>query len=287
MKQKQTRKKRRWGWVLIWLLLGALLAGLYARFVEPELLIVRRLTLPAQNLKDDCRVVFFTDTHFGRDKSVSDAVQLVDKINELEPDVVIFGGDLLDNYARDRQQLDLEMLRIQLSCIEAPGGKYAVWGNHDWGGGAVRIYQEFMESCGFQVLKNEGLLLEAYQIQLMGYDDYLTGDMEQLLNDFQEDMFPLLVAHEPVTVDLLAELPKGGLMLAGHTHGGQIGVPWIAQRILPPGSGDFVSGLYSLDRAEPEFFRLYVSGGVGTTRLPMRLFAPPEIVCIDLQRDEL
>ena len=54
MKQKQTRKKRHWGWVLIWLLLGAWLAGLYARFVEPELLIVRRLTLPAQNLKDDC-----------------------------------------------------------------------------------------------------------------------------------------------------------------------------------------------------------------------------------------
>lgn len=82
--------------MLILPLLGALLAGLYARFVEPELLIVRRLTLPAQNLKDDCRVVFFTDTHFGRDKSVSDAVQLVDKINGLEPDVVIFGGDLLE-----------------------------------------------------------------------------------------------------------------------------------------------------------------------------------------------
>lgn len=102
MKHEQTRKKRSWGWGLLWLLLGALLMGLYARFVEPELLIVRKLTLPAQNLQENCRVVFFTDTHFGGDKSVSDAVQLVDKINELEPDVVIFGGDLLDNYARDR-----------------------------------------------------------------------------------------------------------------------------------------------------------------------------------------
>lgn len=177
------------------------------------------------------------------------------------------------------------MLRTQLIRIEAPGGRYAVWGNHDWGGGAVRIYQEFMESCGFQVLKNEDLLLEEYQIQLMGYDDYLTGDVKPVEDAFSEGMFPLLVAHEPVTAELLAELPKGGLMLAGHTHGGQIGLPWIAQQILPPGSGDFVSGVYSLDEVAPDSFRLYVSSGIGTTRLPLRLLAPPEIVCIDLTKN--
>lgn len=92
---------------------------------------------------------FFTDTHFGEDKPVDSAKQLAERINQLEPDLVIFGGDLLDNYARDREQMDLELLREQLSGINAPDGKYTVWGNHDWGGGAARIYQEFMESCGF------------------------------------------------------------------------------------------------------------------------------------------
>ncbi|WP_291245463.1 metallophosphoesterase [Fournierella sp.] len=282
MKYKQTKRKRRWIWVLFWIVLAALLAGLYARFVEPNLLVVRRLSFQAQGIAADCRVVFFTDTHFGEDKSVDSAKQLADHINRLEPDLVIFGGDLLDNYARDREQLDLELLRQQLSNIEAPGGKYAVWGNHDWGGGAARIYQKFMESCGFRVLKNESLLLEEYQLQLLGYDDYLTGELGGQLPAFAEGVFPLLVAHEPYTAQLLSGIPERALMLSGHTHGGQVGIPWIARRILPPGSGGFVRGLYALDDAEHSA-QIYVSSGIGTTRLPLRLLSPPEIVCIDLQ----
>ena len=59
--------------------------------------------------------------------------RLVDAINARQPDVVLFGGDLLDNYARDRDSLDLEELAAQLGRIQAPGGKFAVWGNHDYG----------------------------------------------------------------------------------------------------------------------------------------------------------
>lgn len=282
MKYKQTKRKRRWIWVLFWIVLAALLAGLYACFVEPNLLVVRRLSFQAQGIAADCRVVFFTDTHFGEDKSVDSAKQLADRINRLEPDLVIFGGDLLDNYARDREQLDLELLRQQLSNIEAPGGKYAVWGNHDWGGGAARIYQKFMESCGFRVLKNESLLLEEYQLQLLGYDDYLTGELGGQLPAFAEGVFPLLVAHEPYTAQLLSGIPERALMLFGHTHGGQVGIPWIARRILPPGSGGFVRGLYALDDVEHSA-QIYVSSGSGTTRLPLPLLSPPEIVCINLQ----
>lgn len=285
MKHKQTKRKRRWIWALFWMVLAALLAGVYARFVEPNLLVVRRFSFPAQGIAADCRVVFFTDTHFGEDKSVASANQLADHINRLEPDLVIFGGDLLDNYARDREQLDLELLQEQLNSIQAPGGKYAVWGNHDWGGGAARIYQEFMKSCGFQVLKNESLFLENDRIQLLGYDDYLTGDLEGQLPTFSEDAFPLLIAHEPYTAQLLSDLPERALMLSGHTHGGQIGIPWIARQILPPGSGGLVRGMYALDESA-ESARVYVSSGIGTTRLLLRLLSPPEIVCIDLQQPE-
>ena len=116
MKQKQMKRKRRWAWVLFWIVLAALLTGLYARFVEPNLLVVRRLSFQAEGITADCRVVFFTDTHFGEDKPVDSAKQLAERINQLEPDLVIFGGDLLDNYARDREQLDLELLREQATC---------------------------------------------------------------------------------------------------------------------------------------------------------------------------
>ncbi|WP_270914609.1 hypothetical protein [Allofournierella sp. CML151] len=74
-------------------------------------------------------------------------------------------------------------------------------------------------------------------------------------------------------------------MLSGHTHGGQIGISWIARQILPPGSGGLVRGMYALDESA-ESARVYVSSGIGTTRLPLRLLSPPEIVCIDLQQPE-
>ena len=75
--------------MLFWIVLAALLAGLYARFVEPNLLVVRRLSFQAQGIAADCRVVFFTDTHFGEDKSVDSAKQLADRINWLEPDSAV------------------------------------------------------------------------------------------------------------------------------------------------------------------------------------------------------
>lgn len=82
-----------------------------------------------------------------------------------------------------------------------------------------------MESCGFRVLKNESLLLEEYQLQLLGYDDYLTGELGGQLPAFAEGVFPLLVAHEPYTAQLLSGIPERALMLSGHTHGGQVGIP--------------------------------------------------------------
>lgn len=80
-------------------------------------------------------------------------------INGREADIVIFGGNLLDNYARDRERLDLKYLQEELNKTEAKVGKYAVFGNHDYGGGAVRIYADFMNGCGFHVLDVETVFL--------------------------------------------------------------------------------------------------------------------------------
>ena len=135
MKNKQIKRKRCWVWLLLWVVLAALLVGLYARFVEPNLLVVRRLSFPAKRLQDDCRVVFFTDTHFGRHYNQQHAGRIVEKIEKGQPDLVIFGGDLLDAYYRDAALLDLEALAEVFQRLEPPLGCYAVWGNHDSGRG--------------------------------------------------------------------------------------------------------------------------------------------------------
>ena len=101
----------------------------YARWVEPSLIRTDSYSVTAQLSVEPCRVAFFSDTHFGKNYSGEKASAVAKAVNACEPDIVIFGGDLLDNYARDKNELDLDLICEAFASIEAPGGKFAVWGN--------------------------------------------------------------------------------------------------------------------------------------------------------------
>lgn len=254
---------------------------LYARFIEPNLLTVKSLNVETSKAVKPCKAVFFTDTHFGKYYGDSHAKDIVNKINQLEPDLVIFGGDLLDNYARDREYIDLEALKGQLQNITAKTGKYAVWGNHDYGGGAVRIYDDFMAACGFEVLKNEDRVLDDYGIRLVGYDDYLMGAADPSVYKSEGGLFQLHVSHEPV-VSQLIENESDNFLLSGHTHGGQVHIPFLTNKLLPKGSGKFVKGFYTEEEiGAPASLQMYTSSGIGMTRFPFRFLNVPEIVEIN------
>lgn len=274
--------------ILLVLLLAAALLGVigYSYFIEPNRLTVKTFTVTTEKEVSPCTVVFFTDTHFGEYYDIAHAEEIVDTINGLDPDFVLFGGDLLDNYARDRQALDLEALRDSLSRVEARAGKFAVWGNHDYGGGAVRIYQEFMTSCGFTVLDDESQLFEEYGIRVFGYDDVLVGWTPPELYTIQSEAFNLILSHEPCIARQI-ESSSDNLLLAGHTHGGQVSLPLITARLLPPGSEGFRKGFYTQGEIGTETaLQMYVSSGIGMTRYPFRLFNVPEIVQIQLRPAE-
>lgn len=271
--------------VVIFLSISLGLLG-YARYIEPELLTVKTILRETEEPIEECRMVFFTDTHFGKYYGVTHAEKIVEKINELDADIVIFGGDLLDHYARDREDLDLEYLKSELSKIKASSGKYAVWGNHDYGGGAVRIYDEFMDSCGFEVLKNESLRPGDFGIELIGFDDYLMGDTDPFFYSQESGLFQVMISHEPVIAELI-EGDGGGFLLSGHTHGGQVTVPFLTSRLLPPGSGQYLKGLYNRgESAEGPCMQMYVSSGIGMTRVPLRFLNVPEIIQIDFRSKE-
>lgn len=268
------------------LLLCALLVLLgavgYAYFIEPRMLTVRVLPVETEKEIAPCRVVFFTDTHFGKYYGTARARRLAEAINEQDPDIVIFGGDLFDNYGRDRESLDLEQLQEALAGIRAEGGKFAVWGNHDYGGGAARVYEDFMTACGFEVLNDESRLLDAYGIRVLGYDDCLMGWTEPGLYTVQSEAFNLIAAHEPV-VSRWIESAGDSFLLSGHTHGGQVSIPFLTDRLLPPGSGAFRKGAYSAQQIGTGApLRMYVSSGIGMTRYPFRFGNVPEIVRLDL-----
>lgn len=250
----------------------------YARFIEPNLLTVKSLNVETQKSIKPCKIVFFTDTHFGKHYDVSHVEKIVERINEANPDIVVFGGDLLDNYARDRENLDLEYLRDELGKIEAKSGKYAVWGNHDYGGSAVRMYEDFMVSSGFQILNNESRVLEEYGIKIIGYDDYLMGWTDPSLYKTESDLFQVIVAHEPV-ISQYIESESENFLLSGHTHGGQVTIPFLTRKLLPEGSGQFLKGYYTQKDIDTNVsLQMYTSSGIGMTRYPFRFLNIPEIV---------
>lgn len=281
--RSRKRKKRRWAGVLLLLIAAPFLLAGYARYVEPYMLITRTVTVEATKHVPECTIVFFSDTHFGKDYSEKNIERIVKRINRSEPDLVIFGGDFLDNYARDREELDLEYIGAELSKIEASYGKFAVWGNHDYGGGAVRVYQEMMTDGGFQVLENESCLIEELNMKVFGYDDYLLGRTEESLYQIQSQYFNLIAAHEPVVADLI-ENTGDNLLLTGHTHGGQVGIPAIREKVIPKGSGGYVKGLYTKEEIGTQSsLQMFVSSGIGTTLYPIRFLNVPEIVEIHLR----
>lgn len=281
--RSRKRKKRRWAGVLFLLIAAPFLLAGYARYVEPYMLITRTVTIEATKHVPECTIVFFSDTHFGKDYSEKNVERIVKRINRSEPDLVIFGGDFLDNYARDREALDLEYIGAELSKIEASYGKFAVWGNHDYGGGAVRIYQDLMTDGGFQVLENENCLIEELNMKVFGYDDYLLGRTEESLYQIQSQYFNLIAAHEPVVADFI-ENTGDNLLLTGHTHGGQVGIPAIREKVIPKGSGGYAKGLYTKEEiGTKSSLQMFVSSGIGTTLYPIRFLNVPEIVEIHLR----
>lgn len=172
----------------------------------------------------------------------------------------------------------MEYLEERLSEIQAAAGKYAVWGNHDYGGGAVRIYEEFMSSCGFGLLNDENRLSEAYGITIWGYDDYLMGWTDPSLYTIESDYFYVIASHDPV-ISKFIESGSDSFLLSGHTHGGQVTIPFVTSKLLPEGSGTFQKGFYPAQKIESSTpLQIYVSDGIGMTRYPFRFLNISEIV---------
>lgn len=263
-------------WTVPAIAAAGLLFLLYAWQLEPRLLRERQMTVevPATPQGRRLRVAFFSDLHLGRLLPKGKLEQVVEAVNRSQCDLVLFGGDLLDSYRRDAHRLDLEEIGAQLARIQAPLGKYAVWGNHDYGGGGAWVYRRVMERGGFTLLKNSAVQLGS--MELYGADDLLLG-RPQLPQQQPEQGWRLVLTHEP---DLAAgrQLPGTRLLLCGHSHGGQINLPVLTRLVLPRGARTYVKGWYPAG----EEARLLVSSGVGMTQLPLRFGNPPEIILLEL-----
>ena len=258
----------------------------YAKYIEPFALTDTSVSVSSPLIPehaDGLTLLAFSDTHFGEFYTVDDFEQVIESINEQSPDIVLFLGDLIDHYDDYIQTGNISDISRALLRIDAPMGKYAIYGNHDYEGGAEYTYGDIMTAGGFTVLKNRSTSIADGALQLITIDELLVGygnpDNASLADP---NRFTLLLCHEPDVVDRLhGEFVD--LMISGHTHGGQIHTPIraINQIFLPVEGKKYVRGLYTLDASDSASSHrtdLFVTTGIGMTKLPLRFASRPEIV---------
>ncbi|MBM7704674.1 putative MPP superfamily phosphohydrolase [Bacillus iocasae] len=257
----------------------------YAKYVEPKRLDIVRKTISASNLPasfDGINVLQFSDTHLGLSYHLPQLQNLVEKMNALRPDIVLFTGDLIDipnEYPYTNKVAPI------LKQIQAPLGKYSIYGNHDHGGYGTELYKEIMHQADFKLLTNEVHKIELVDqtfIHICGLDDVMLGKPEysKTLNQLQHNVFSIAMVHEPDVAVKVANY-EVDLQLSGHSHGGQIQIPFYGPLITPPFGTVYSEGSYEVGQSN---MQLYVNRGLGTTRLPFRFLATPEVTIFTLRK---
>lgn len=250
----------------------------YSKEIEPAHLHIQKENINSDKIPPlfhDKRIIHFSDTHLGFHYSLDDLERLVALINKRDPDLIVFTGDFVDDpgYLEDH---DHEPIIHILGNLNAPLGKYWIYGNHDHGGYGTEIIYDIMKGSGFQLLKNSHTEIKEddESIILAGIDDLMLGkpDIEASLLDADPNLFTMLLAHEPDFADVAVNYSVD-VQLSGHSHGGQIRLPIIGHLYTPMYAEKYVLGKYTIDNK----MKLFVNGGIGTTRVPYRLFCKPEV----------
>lgn len=250
----------------------------YARLIEPQRLEVTNISDTSSSMNEPITVAIFADTHFGFDYNLEDFQKVIDQVNANPPDILIFAGDLIDNL--DEYTGSTWEISNKLSQMNANLGKYAVFGNHDYGGGAEWEYESIMNAGGFTVLKNEIVTFKKYNFRLIGIDDLLIGYGDaSVANKADANMYNLVICHEPDVLDAILE-SNTDYMVAGHTHGGQISIPFYTNRYMPSYGEKYIKGEYKISNKNNTI--LYVNRGLGTTKIPARFGAVPELTYLTI-----
>lgn len=258
-----------------------LLCGLAARSGG---VVVERVEVPLPGLPaelDGLTVVHISDLHygFGQFRSEDSLAQITRLISSLDPDLIVFTGDLLDRSA-DPAITDT----LPLEGLKAPLGVYAVLGNHDHYFGKEKIVC-FLADSGVEVLVNRSVRVEkgGRHFWLIGLDDPLTGDpnLARAMAPIPPGDCKILLVHAP---DFAPRAARGGiqLQLSGHSHGGQIRLPGVGALYCPPLGREYPLGLHQVPGSRT---LVYTNRGLGTTVLPLRLFCPPEVTLLTLRSE--
>lgn len=246
---------------------------------------------------DGVRIVQISDMHLGSFEEAFDDVQPgFDMINALEPDYIVFTGDMVNNFS-DEAEPWIERLR----GLNARYGKFSILGNHDYGDYALANFPEakekhfkrlvqIHEDAGFRLLRNESVMLErnGERIALLGTENWglgfhQYGDLQKTMQGVDEQTFKIMLSHDPTFWEQqVLGKTNVALTLSGHTHGAQFGVelPTLGIKFSPVSLRyKRWGGLYTEGGQH-----LHINRGFGFLAFPGRVGMPPEITLIELKK---
>jgi Predicted phosphohydrolases len=280
MEEKKEKRKMKL-WIKLLILFSVLVVGtlLYSRFIGTSGLYAKEYLVTNKNLPNEfygLKIIHISDIHYGQTTNKKELETLVKRVNEYDPDIIVITGDLLD---RDTTYSDTDILDIQntLKKLDAKLGKYIIMGNHDT---TQEIYTTVVDNSNLtnlddthEIIYNKGM--NPILIAGMSSGEHGNKTPHAKVGDAIEDIqakeipYSILIMHEPDYIDDI-EYDNFQLVLAGHSHNGQIRIPFIGATILPNHARKYYDNYYKLNNTE-----FYISSGVGTSTIKFRLFNRP------------
>jgi predicted MPP superfamily phosphohydrolase len=279
--------RKRWAiFIALGLFEAAYWVNIYAWFVEPRRLVVREIEIVSEDWRGaPMTIAAISDTHVGG-PHVNSArmLRIVRRVNNLRPDLVVLLGDYVNGHAPEAERTPEENQEIiggigTFAALTARYGVVAVIGNHDVWYGRQTITTALQEA-GAAVLWDRNIVIRRSSgaLAIVGLQDDVTGrsDFDAALDGAPAEVDTIAISHSP---DPFARVPQGiSLMLAAHGHCGQVTIPLIGRPILPLRHKRYACGLIQESGSQ-----MYVTGGIGTSILPVRFLNPPEIVVVRIR----
>ncbi len=269
---KKNIKKKKHN-ILIYFILVITLLFLYSKYIEPYNLTIKEYKIENEYLPksfDGIKIVHFSDVHLGSTVDIKYLDKIVNLINKQNPDIVVFTGDMLDK-RRPLNDSEIESVKKSLSKIKSNLGNYAVSGNHDIK--QLDTYKKIMDT-NFTILGNEEKLIyykENNPISLVGLSDSSETKINYDVLEKENNYYRFVLCHEPDEYKKIFNY-SFNVMFSGHSHGGQVRLPFIGKIYTPIGAKTYYDDYYKLDNKE-----IFISNGIGTTRIDIRFNSAPSI----------
>ena len=273
MKKNNKNKTNKKNTILVYFILIIGLLLIYSRYIEPYHLIVKENKIENNTMPDSfdgLKIVHFSDVHYGTVVDKNYLTKIVNLINKQNPDIVFFTGDLIDK-SKKLNDKETEEVRNILDNINSKLGNFAVTGNHDIK--TLETYKKIMDN-NFTILDNEEKLLYyklTTPISIIGLSDKSETKVNYEVLNKDDNLYRIVLAHEPDEYNQIKDY-KFNVLLSGHSHNGQVRIPLIGPIYTPVGAKTYYDNYYNIDNK-----LIFVSNGIGTTRLNLRFNSTPSI----------